>query len=228
MNFDEAFKLMQEGAAIARPHWKRISYYFYKKGRTWAYHSNGRIQNLSIFNIGLAEATDWHVVAVESLPDVPDPKPPIAEKPYIYCPGLTRRQSEMKARYLRVDAANKLIKVIAECGRRFFYHYSRTSRLEMDKKGRIWFIDAYTQKRIYTSSPLRWRGFSESGTMRFLIEDLRDFIRKGKQITGTQALGPWPDYFCEGDVWGYGSDMQQVRDAALSLGIQAKEGRAKA
>ena len=32
-------------------------------------------------------------------------------------------------------------------------------------------------------------------------------------------LGPWPQWMCEGDLWGYGDDMQTVRAKALELGI---------
>jgi hypothetical protein len=63
-----------------------------------------------------------------------------------------------------------------------------------------------------------WRGFSEGGTLRSLVEQLRDYIRTGKQVH-PQSFGPWPQWYCDGDLWGYGDDMQQVRDKAISLEI---------
>lgn len=53
--------------------------------------------------------------------------------------------------------------------------------------------------------------------MRALIEQLRNYIQTGNPQK--LSLGPWPKWICDGDLWGYGEDMQQVRDAATRLGI---------
>lgn len=118
----------------------------------------------------------------------------------------------------RLHNANELIKTIATCGRKFFCHSGRVSRFETDGRGRIWFVDSYDEARIYTHyTQGRWRGFSEGGTLRALVIALRDFISTGKQLGF--AFGPWPDWYCDGDLWGYGDDMQTVRNTAGELGI---------
>lgn len=127
----------------------------------------------------------------------------------------------------RLEIANKLIDVIAACGRKFFAKEERVSKFEIDARGKIWFIDAYSQKRIYTHHKGRWRGFTNGGTLRALVENLRDFINNGTQISNPYTFGPWPDHIAQGDLWGYGDDMQAVRDAALSLGITKTKSDAK-
>jgi hypothetical protein len=120
----------------------------------------------------------------------------------------------------RVNAVNKMIKAIADCGRRFFYYKDkdRYAQIEMDSRGRIWWIDDYTNERIYTHYKYDWQGFSHGGTMRGLVEAFRDHITKGTPVP-SRAFGPWPEWYCGGDLWGYGDDIKKVRDAALKLGI---------
>lgn len=118
----------------------------------------------------------------------------------------------------RAAIANEMLVAIASCGRRFFAHKDRVSRFELDHRGRIWLIDKYTEKRIYTHYEGQWRGFSDGGTLHALIERLRDFIASGKPLPAT-IFGPWPEWVCGGDLWGYGADMQTVRDEAKRLGV---------
>jgi hypothetical protein len=119
----------------------------------------------------------------------------------------------------RLKKVNELVKVIGSCGRRFFYYppKDRYAALEIDGRGRIWWVDDYTQKRIYTHYRYDWRGFSHGGTMRSLVICFRDFITKGKCVRN--AFGPWPDWYCDGDLWGYGEAMKTVRAEAQRLGI---------
>lgn len=120
----------------------------------------------------------------------------------------------------RLQKVNKLIREIADCGRRFFYSKSnnRYAQMEIDKNGKIWFIDDYTGKRIYTHC-IKWKGFSHGGTLKGLIELFRDYIGHNKQINPAN-FGPWPDWCCGGDLWGYGDDMEKVRNAAIiALGL---------
>lgn len=118
----------------------------------------------------------------------------------------------------RAEQANRFLAAIAGCGRKFFAHNGRVSRFEVDGRGRIWFVDAYREAKIYTACKWsRWRGFSEGGTLRALVLQLCDFIRSG--TPATIHLGPWPDWICGGDLWGYGSDMEQVRQAAQAAGV---------
>jgi hypothetical protein len=114
----------------------------------------------------------------------------------------------------RLLIANGLLEIIGQHGRRFFYHKGIISRLESDQRGRIYFIDSYTNKKVYLHTGSRWRGFTGGGTLRSLIEYLRDFIRTGKTLP-KYCLGPWPDYLCDGDLWGYGEDMDKIRNYAI-------------
>lgn len=120
----------------------------------------------------------------------------------------------------RAEKINQLIKTIADCGRRFFYTKSQETyaSIEVDHRGKIWFIDDYTRKRIYTHYRNTWKGFSHGGTLRDLVIAFREFISKAKPLPKF-AFGPWPDHFCDGDLWGYGEDMKKVRDKAMSLGL---------
>lgn len=115
----------------------------------------------------------------------------------------------------RAEQANRFIEAIAGCGRKFFAHKGRVSRFEIDERGRVWFVDAYRPARIYTHYDGRWDGFSEGGTLRSLVLTLRDFIRTGE--APKLNLGPWPAELCGGDLWGYGGDMDSVREAAAGI-----------
>jgi len=86
-------------------------------------------------------------------------------------------------------------------------------------RGHVYLRDEYRGKLIYTHYAGDWRGFTNGGTMRNLIIHLRDYIRTG--APQKMNLGPWPEWICDGDLWGYGDDMQTVRQAAARLGILA-------
>ncbi len=118
----------------------------------------------------------------------------------------------------RLKAANEFIAVIASCGRKFFQHKGFISTLELSETGRVFFIDYYTKKRIYTHRKfVRWDGFSNGGTMKSLIESLRDFITKG----ATMRAGYFQPEMDNGlkNPWGYGKDILKVKDAAVRLGL---------
>lgn len=80
----------------------------------------------------------------------------------------------------------------------------------------MWFLDDYTRKRIYTHYKGRWRGFTHGGTIKQLIESLRDYITRG-ELLPAGIFGPWPDWYCGGDLWGYDSAMETVRTKAMLL-----------
>lgn len=127
----------------------------------------------------------------------------------------------MNTKQQRVEHANQLIDVIATHGRRFFYRQEsgRVARLELDARGRVWLIDEYSGARIYThDTPFgnNWRGFSHGGTMRGLIERMRDYITSGVPLN-SGCIAPPMSY---GDMWGYGEDAAAaVRAAAAALPI---------
>lgn len=117
----------------------------------------------------------------------------------------------------RVEKINQFIETIASCGRKFFTHNGVVSHLELSDHGRIYFHDYYTHKRIYTHRKYcRWKGFTSGGTLKSLIEALRDFALKGHVLRA--------EYFYHGQehhhVWGYDNDaMKIVHDKAIELGI---------
>lgn len=120
----------------------------------------------------------------------------------------------------RAKKANELVHAIGHCGRRFFYHLTRVSHFEVDEFGRVWWHDKYRPgKPVYTHKRGgHWRNFTEGGTLREIVERLRDYIAKGTPVPANR-FGPWPEWYCDGDLWGYGQDMQKVRDKAQELGI---------
>lgn len=133
----------------------------------------------------------------------------------------------------RLQHANDLILAIASYGRRFFFYggnsvydpktrtsafvpASRYARLEL-RNGRVWFIDDYTEKAIFTHQtgiPSRWKGFSHGGTLRSLVEAMRDYIVHGRKIPqwriATEQL------YGSGDIWGYGKDASALVRAAVA------------
>ncbi|MNV86395.1 hypothetical protein D3C71_1804260 [compost metagenome] len=131
--------------------------------------------------------------------------------------------STAQARQERVEHANALIQVIAAHGRRFFYRgeSGRVARVELDPRGRVWWVDDYTGKRIYTHhTPFgnRWRGFSHGGTLRALAEAIRDYITTGTRMHRGHIAPP----MSYGDLWGYGPEAAAaVQVAAFALPIMA-------
>ena len=128
----------------------------------------------------------------------------------------------METKQDRIIKINTLVHFIGERGRRFFYSakHDRYAKIERDKNGRIWWHDDHTGKRIYTHCKYSsWRGFSHGGTLRQLVEHFRDFIQTDTQLPNT-IFGPWPDTFCNGDLWGYGKEnMEHINNEAMRLGI---------
>jgi hypothetical protein len=120
----------------------------------------------------------------------------------------------------RVNAVNQLIAVIGSHGRRFFWsnERQRMASIEVDARGKVWWVDDYTGKRIYTHYHYQWRGFSHGGTLKTLVEHFRDYITHGTLLPA-HSFGPWPEHYCNGNLWGYGDSMQAVRDKAAELGI---------
>lgn len=101
----------------------------------------------------------------------------------------------------RLELVNQVIAEIAKCGRGFFGHKDRIARLEIDKRGRIWFVDDYTQKRIYTHYRGRWNyHFSYGYSTQQLIRQFAEFVQTGKPNLSIHWLG-------YGRIsWGYPSD----------------------
>lgn len=114
----------------------------------------------------------------------------------------------------RLAHANDVILSIASNGRRFFYSpiHDRVARLEITKCGRVWLHDEHSGKRVYIYRSGRWPGFTHGGTMRSLIEAIRDYVRSGRPVQRGH-FGPWRDGF---ELWGYApTAMQAVREAVF-------------
>lgn len=118
----------------------------------------------------------------------------------------------------RMKYANMVIGQIADCGRKFFYHRGNVSHFELDRRSRLWFVDGYEDYKICMVKGWGNRGFSEGGTLKALVDDLVNYIRTGEKLSEGR-FGPWPEWYCNGDLWGYGEDMQKVRDMAMALGM---------
>ncbi|MDW9481782.1 hypothetical protein GOB57_24340 [Sinorhizobium meliloti] len=115
----------------------------------------------------------------------------------------------------RVVHANSLIEEVAKRGRGFFHHKAsgRTASFEVTTGGRLRFRDEYTQKLIDTSWPGRWQHFSGGGTLQRLVSDLTKYVAQGERIPPGH-FGPFPEFLCGGDVWGYGLEtMADLRKA---------------
>lgn len=122
----------------------------------------------------------------------------------------------------RLKHANHLISIIASCGRRFFFdgNTERVAFMHRSPDGKIYFCDARTGTLIYTHrTPFsnKWRGFSHGGTLRGLVEMMRDYISKGTQIDEWYLGLPRDDGT---NTWGYPQeDIERVRSAAKHLPI---------
>jgi hypothetical protein len=121
--------------------------------------------------------------------------------------------NKFDAKLQRAGHANALIQIISDHGRRFFFCRStgRVAYLIL-KGGRVYLVDDYTGATIYThktSFGNGWRGFSHGGTLRNLIEMLRDYIVHGTLLH--------PSYIAQ-DCWAYdASAVLAVRRHAYLL-----------
>lgn len=134
------------------------------------------------------------------------------------------RSKKLERRRERCGRVNEFMVEIGNVGRGFFYRpqTGKRARMEVDSRGRVWFIDDYSDKRIFTHREGRWDGFSHGGTLKQLVQAFQVFITEdgGKDFVPAGHFGPWKDILCEGDLWGYGFEaMDHVRAAAVRLGI---------
>jgi len=111
----------------------------------------------------------------------------------------------------RLEHANAILLSMSRHGRRFFYskQHDRVACFEIDQRGCVRIRDEYTGRSVLITKNGRWRGFNNGGTLRRMVEDLADYIRTGKKIRN--HFGPWPDWICGGDLWGYGDGAAAVR-----------------
>lgn len=121
----------------------------------------------------------------------------------------------MSTKQERLELANKLIKEISKNGRNFFAHKDRVSFLEMDYRGRIWFCDSYSDRKIYTHYNGEWSGFTQGGTLKNLVKGLVQFIQTGEPRFTLQHLGYTPKEYCG---WGYStSELRPIWEVGKPL-----------
>ncbi|MDY0836809.1 hypothetical protein [Pseudomonas sp. SED1] len=114
-----------------------------------------------------------------------------------------------------------MIGIIGAHGRRFFNQVAdRYASMEVDQRGKVWFIDGYSARRIFTHKTTwggRWRGFSHGSTLRSLVEGFRDYIRIGEPMH-PGYLGP--ERFGDSNIWGYDVEgMKAFREQACALPV---------
>ena len=100
MTFNEAYKQMENGAAVARPNWKAIDFWFIDRDRIWAKYKDGAVRPIGFVSGGCCDRDDWFVVKVESLPATPAPIIKTVRGIKRVAPPLAVRQAEMKRRWL--------------------------------------------------------------------------------------------------------------------------------
>lgn len=131
-------------------------------------------------------------------------------------------ENKLALKRQRVEHVNQAIRIIADHGRRFFFNQlaDRYARMEVDQRGKVWFVDDYSARRIFTHKTVwggRWRGFSHGGTLRNLVEAFRDYIRTGEPLP-PGYLGP--ERFDDSNIWGYDeAGMKAVREQAGALAV---------
>lgn len=118
----------------------------------------------------------------------------------------------------RVDHANALIKLIATHGRKFLSHDGTIANMELGKGGKVFYMDPYTRRRVYTNREhVQWSGFNEGGTMKSLISHLKRYILEGTPVDKRLIANPG-FYQDGGNVWGYESgEAEKLREQAFKL-----------
>lgn len=115
-----------------------------------------------------------------------------------------KKPSTLEKKQLRAVHANTLILSIASYGRKFFRHEDTVAKLFVQPSGRVFILDEYTRKLIYTHYKGHWDGFNNGGTLRNLVCMLRDYIMTGERIhighICTQRR------YDESNIWGYSEE----------------------
>ncbi|WP_313416812.1 hypothetical protein [Pseudomonas oryzihabitans] len=130
--------------------------------------------------------------------------------------------SRLADKQQRCELVNQAIRIIASYGRQFFYCKSQDTwaSMEVDARGRVWFVDQRSRARIYTHEATfgnDWNGFTHGGTLRNLVELFRDYIRTGQPLH--------PGYLGHeredgSNIWGYEPEaLATVRAQAGALAM---------
>ena len=134
--------------------------------------------------------------------------------------------SKLFTREERLNHANDLIRIISDHGRRFFFDKKsqRVAKMQFDARGRIWFVDDHSDKAVYvyrSGFGNSWNGFTHGGTLRSLVEALRDYIVSGERLS-LEYIAP-ERLIAGSNIWGYSADAAKaVREAVYKLPIIQK------
>lgn len=133
----------------------------------------------------------------------------------------SKTEAKKKAKSHRLDVANRILKTIGSHGRLFFSNHSdgachgepkRYAEFFFAYNGRLKYRDRWRGTEVDITRPGKWRGFADGGTLRRVVEHLRDFIIRGKE--GVVFVR---------EYWGYQDSEQEACNAAL-LRIYEDEG----
>lgn len=145
--------------------------------------------------------------------------------------------TKAQQKQIRLEHANALIQIISQHGRKFFRtnRHSAAGVAGTDRvaqlilrNGHVYLIDECSGKAVYTHKTgfsNDWRGFTHGGTLRSLVEDMRDYITKGIPVPRWKIVIQQLGYdTLEKNIWGYDlASAIAVREAAYQLPIVAKE-----
>ena len=122
-----------------------------------------------------------------------------------------RRDPEMAAGWeARLEACNDIIRIIGSHGRRFLSSNSDAGEpsdnptfaaFKIDSCNRLLYIDRHSGREILVRLN-EWRGFSDGGTLRAVVEWMRDWIMRDG----------FPPFIVIHEYWGYGEDAAVVTD----------------
>lgn len=133
---------------------------------------------------------------------------------------MTKNNEKWEGISRRLDAVNELVKFIGNNGRRFFFDPRKNTYAHMSIFGdnRLYWVDEGSGKSIYLHYKYWGKGFTNGGTLKSLVDHFRRFVVTG-QMLPEEILGPWPSWYGNGDLWGYGESMRDVRAKAAELGL---------
>ncbi|MEC6833012.1 hypothetical protein VXS06_14690 [Photobacterium toruni] len=113
------------------------------------------------------------------------------------------KPATMHEKQERIIHCNRLIKMIASYGCKFFYCDGDIAVLMLTANGRVYLFDEYTKELINTHNTRgHWPGFSNGGTLQRLVCSMRDYVIKGKHLNIKSICCPG-FYTDGGNVWGY-------------------------
>ena len=115
----------------------------------------------------------------------------------------------------RLADANYAIFIISMFGHRFFHSkkHNRVAKFELRLDGKLFLKDEHTDKRVLIVKGGRWRGFSNGGTLRRLVEGLAKYIRTGEPARW--CFGPLHPEIRDQDLWGYGDDAMRCVQSGM-------------